>query len=373
MSASSPITANQITIFEKQGFRDSYKSSQFGHAHSVGTLAQSDSLNGQDKGNQISIYKTKILTGVGTGSDTSLIGNEEAIVDTNQTMSINEFCHAVLNPTTLKSQYWSSNVPFEETAAFLLPEYLMSRKDASFFQQAAGAYPTSITVDTTIYSGTNRAFVTGFNTVTAPATNRRVIAGGQANDQSITSADTLTLSMINEAIEIADTTQPIIKTLPGGWLDLYVSMKGYTQLLEDSSSPNQLYQIAIAEVQGGDKNNGQLKKGGYSTDYKTPIAVYRNVRIFIGHRIAKGVNESSSAVINTVERPVLCGADAVYYGSHYGNIKENVPFKMSAELQDYGRYKGMSITSLDGMVKNLFNPGTGVTDAAIITFSHYAA
>jgi len=372
MSASNPITANQITIYEKQGFADSYKSSQFGHAHQAGTLVQSDSLNGQDKGNQISIYKTKILTGIGTGSDTSLIGNEEAIVDTNQTMAINELCHAVLNPTTLKSQYWSSNVPFEETAAKLLPGWVMSRHDASFFQQAAGAYPTSITVDTTVYSGTNRAFVTGFNTVTAPATNRTVRAGGAANDQSLTSSDTLTLSMLNEAIEIADTTQPIIQTLPGGWLDLYISMKGYTQLLEDSSSPNQLYQIDIAETQGGKEN--PLRKGGYSTTYKTPIAVYRNVRIFIAQRIAKGVSSADDSVINTVERPVLCGADAVYYGSHYGNIKEgNVPFKMSAELQDYGRYKGMSITSLDGMVKNLFNPGSGVTDAAIITLPHYAA
>lgn len=374
MSSSSPITANQITIFEKQGFVDSYKSSNFGRAHQQGVIDQTESVTGQNRGNTVSIWKTKILTGQGVGSDTAIIGNEEALLDTNQSMTIDEFSHAVLNPTALKSEYWSSNIPFEETAAKLLPGYLMSRKEASFMQQAAGAYSTTITVDGTTYSGNNRAFVTGFNTVTAPATSRTVRAGGAANDQSITSADTLTLSMINDAIEIANTTQPIIQTLPGGVLNLYLSMKGYTQLLEDTNSPNQLFPIAIAETQGGDKNNKIIKGNGYAVDYNEPVARYRNVNIYISHRVAKGLNSGTSAVITTVERAVLCGANALYYGSHFGSIaKGNVPFKMSAELQDYGRFKGMSITSLDGMVKNLFDPGSGSTDAAIITLPHYAA
>lgn len=369
MSSSSAISSNMAVVYSNKATVDLFKGGAFGYAVQRGIVEVSDELKGK-KGSSISVPKTSILSGTGIGATDIQDGAEEAINNSNQTMVVNEFVHAVLNPTDLKIENKETYIDWDTVAQKLLTGFKISRADAGFFQQLAGAYSTSINVDGTAYTGNARSFVTGLNTILTPSANRIVRQASAASDEALTSADTITLDLIDNAIQLLEDNYPNAEPADDGFLDLFVSHAQGKALIQDSAGRIQLYQIGLAQIQGGKDSQTIMKSGFSGNKSMTLIGTYRNVKIWACKRVAKGVNSSTSAAISTVQRAVLCASKAAKYASYFGTpTPSNPAVRMSSQLKDYGRYQGTSIHSIDGLVKNRLNG----EDEAVVVISTYGA
>lgn len=380
MATTGMLTGNASSVKRWQvngleDFIDQYKKSYFGRWYQTGTIYETDEVSGRKPGDQVTLSFVPILTGVGTGEGGILIGNEEALNIKTDAFVVNVFRHAVNSPAPdISIEQQRTAVDFEESARELLPQHLMSRMDQSGFVQLAGCTATSITVDGTLYSGSNLTFVTGLNTVTAPSSNRQVWAGGAANDQSLSSTNTMTLDLIDDALVLIQKTYPYMHPLDGDGFDLYVSPGQYRDLKRDTTGKIQWYENQLARVKGGELSDSMLfDQNGLMT---RPVGHYANVDIYVSTRVAVGVNSSTSAPISTVFRAVMVGKRALVWGSPFGRVKGfgdskkvTPPFKYVDQLSDYGYYKGIGYVSIYGCKKIIYNG----QDYGVCVLSTYAA
>lgn len=377
MSTTSMLTTNSLTVklWAKLGFVDMYKNTAFGRMARRGTIMRAEELDRAEAGDDVTFNFTGILTGTGQGEGTTLTGNEEALDLQSRSMVFNVFRHAVASPNDDTIEQARTLVNFEDRARSLLPEYHASRLDASVFNQLAGVNSTTITVDTTVYSGTDRTFVQGLNTIDAPTTNRIIRAAGAATDQAITSADTITLDLIDAAVELLKRTYPYAGALDNQEFDMYISFEQEVDLKRDTSGKIQWYTNYLSAMEGGQIEGNKIMEGSkYGT---TAIGKYANVNIIPAFRVATGVNSSTSAAITTVKRAVLCGRNAASFASKFGgNLADasadnrgTVPFKYSIQLKDYDYIKGIEARMIYGLRKIQFDG----EDYGSVVISTYAA
>lgn len=83
-------------------------------------------------------------------------------------------------------------------------------KIGSFFNQVCGYTPQSDTK------------YTGLNSVTAPTSGRKIVAGSGSNDEDITSSDIFTLDLIDEAVEKAKVGNNMVRPIRIGGQPKYV-------------------------------------------------------------------------------------------------------------------------------------------------------
>jgi len=376
MAETEMLTGNALTVklWSKKGFVDMYKNTAFGRMVRRGTIMKAQELNDAKAGDDVTFSFTGILTGTGIGEGGTLVGNEEALDLQSDSMVYNEFRHAVSSPNTDTIEQSRTLVPFEERARRLLPEFHASRLDASIFNQLAGVNSTTITVDGTVYSGTDRTFVQGLNTTRAPTTNRIIRAAGAATDQALTSADTFNLDLIDAAVEQLQRTYPYAGALDGQEFDLYISFEQSVDLKRDTSGRIQWYTNYLSQQEGGSIENNPIMVGDkYGT---VPIGKYANVNIIPTFRVATGVNSSTSAAITTVRRAVMCGRDAAAFASRFGgelsdasaDERGNVPLKFFTELKDFEHDKAIEARMIYGLRKLVFD-GEDYGSTVISTFA----
>lgn len=363
MAQTSMLTTNPLAVklWSIEGFIDLYKNTCFGRMARRGTIMRAEELDRAQAGDEQTFNFTGILTGTGIQEGGTLTGNEEALDLQAFTMRYNVVRHAVLNPNDDTIEQARTTVPFENRARQLLTGWHSSRVDASVFNQLAGINSTTITVDTTVYSGNDRQIVQGLNTINGPTTNRIVRAGGAANDESITSADTFTLDLIDAAIEQLSRTYPHVEGLGDGTeFDLYLSYEQMTDLKRDTSGKIQWYTNYLSAMEGGMiDGNPIMKANQYSFE---PVGKYANVNIIPCFRVATGQNSSTSAAIPNVRRAILAGRDAASFASKFSGALEdmaqtegNVPLKMYTQLKDYDYLKGVEGRMIYGVKKVQFD------------------
>lgn len=377
MAKTSMLTTNALTMqwWAKKGFIDIYKKAQFGRMFDRGSIFRAEELDRAKKGDEVTFSFNGILTGIGIGEGGTLTGNEEKLDLQSHTMKWNVFRHAVCSPNEDTIEQVRTNVDFDKNARELLPEFHRSRLDASAFNQLAGVDSTTIEVDTAIYSGDDRTFVQGLNTVNAPTANRILRAGGTATtDELLTTADTMNLDIIDAAIETLQRTYPYAGPLEGEEFDLYVSHEQETDLKRDSTGKIQWYGNYLATIQGGDTMDNMIMNGSkYGTQR---IGKYANVNIIPTTRVATGVDSVTNAAIPTVRRAVLVGKNALSFGSAFSGAlsgdKERggqVPFKFTTQLKDYDYDSGVEARMIYGLKKVQFSN----EDFGSLVISTYAA
>ena len=374
MSSTQMLTTNANTVeqFSKKVFVEMFKPTSFTAMVMSDAIYQAPELTSSGKGDRITIPLVNILRGIGTSG--TLIGKEEALDIESFQMTTGLFRHAVLNPNSDTIEQHRTNIDFARVSEKLIPEFHASRLDASAFNAAAGITSTTITVDGVSYSGSNRLFVQGLNTPTAPTTNRITRAGGASTDQALTSSNTMTLDLVDDVLVSVQNTYPAIKPLKNGRYALFMSHEQARDLQRDSSGQIQFYNLALAEIQGG-KETIFNRKTANGPD--VPWGYYKNVDFYISTRVANGENSSSKAEITTVSRAVLMGENALVYGSTFGTINGTgnaggvgtVPLRITSQLQDYGYYKGIEGRMLYGLAK----PVQDGEDLGVHVISTYAA
>lgn len=341
----------------------------FGHLFKRGSVFYAEEFLGQKaRGDQITYDYTNKLTGIPVGEGGTLDGNEEALNLGSFTMAINVTRIGVLNPNDDTIEQQRTLVDFPERTRKVIPSRHMELLDTGVFYQLAGAAPTSFTLNNTTWSGNNRFFVWGHNTPVAPSTDRVLRAGGAANDQSLTSSNIFTMDIIDFALESIDLSNQPIKMLSDDTYDLYVSPEQLTDLKQDTTGKIQWFNMALARTTGGDPS----QIDGMLYDTMPCLGQYGRVNIYSAPRVAFGVNASTSAVITTVRRAVLCGRDAVTFASPFGGrpTDKSVPLKYFSQLKDYEYFKGLEGRMIYGLKKTV---ASNSSDIGVFVIATYAA
>lgn len=371
MSSTSMTTANALTrkLWATEDWVNPGQRVAFGHMFSRGSVFfVEDFLGAKARGDQITYDYTNKLTGIPIGEGGTLDGNEEALDLGSFTMAMNVTRIGVLNPNDDTIEQQRTLVDFPERTRKLIPQRHMELLDASLFNQLAGFNPTSYTQNGTTWSGASKLFVQGHNTPVAPSTNRIIRAGAAATDQALTSANTMTLDLIDFALEKIDNSDQPIKRLADDSFDLYVSPEQLTDLKQDTTGKIQWYNIGLAQITGGDKN--ALNQSLF--DMSVPQGEYAGVKIYSAPRVAYGQRSDTSAVITTVRRAVLVGKDAVSFASPFGGrpSDKDVPLKYFSQLKDYEYFKGLEGRMIYGLKKTV---ASNSEDIGVMVISTYAA
>ena len=371
MASTSMTSANALTLklWATEDWVNPGQRVVFGHMFKRGSVFFAEEFLGQKaRGDQITYDYTNKLTGIPVGEGGTLDGNEEALNLGYFSMAINVTRIGVLNPNDDTIEQQRTLVDFPERTRKVIPNRHMELLDTSVFQQLAGAYPTSWTQNGTTWSGNNRLFVTGHNVPVAPSTTRILRAGGVANDQSLTSSNTMTLDLVDYAIESIELSNQPIKRLADDTFDLYVSPEQFTDLKQDTTGKIQWFNQALAYATSGKYD--QLE--GMLFDTMPCLGQYANVNIYMAGRVAYGVSSADSSVITTTRRAVLVGKDALTFASPFGGrpTDKSVPLKYFSQLKDYEYFKGLEGRMIYGVKKTV---ASNSDDIGVFVISTYAA
>lgn len=335
----------------------------------IGTSADSivhrkDELS-KGPGDKVSFTLFTQLTGDGVTEGTTLEGNEESLTNYDDSILVNELHHAIRIPNggqTIDVQ----RVPFNlrSTGKHLMRDWFAKRISVSFFNQVCGNTAESDTK------------YTGLNATVAPTSARHLLAGGQSNDQSLTSTDTMTVDLVMAAKEMAQTVSPKVKPINprimnvnGGEVSdsgdvleekycMYLHPYQVFDLKRDMSD-GQWYDIQQAAMQGG-----QISKNAI---YSGALGEIDGVILKRADDIPLGVNSSTSATVSDTRRAVLLGAQAAAYATSKNG--GDTRYRWVEDTFDYERELGISVQSLWGLKKCVFNS----VDYGTIVISTYAA
>ncbi len=307
-------------------------------------------------GDQITYGLRMQLTGNGTLGDGTLEGNEEALTTYSDALIINQLRHAVRSQGRMSQQ----RVPFSvrDEALGGLRDWWADRIDWWGFNQLCGnvgpaAAPVTLTTSDTRW--------TGLQATIAPDANHYTNAQGGANDTTLGSTNTFTLSMIDKAVERAKTLVPAIRPVMVSGKKFYVAWLHPYQVtdLRTSTATGQWLDIQKAAMTGGLVDENPIFDGS--------LGVYNGVILHEDYRVTQGYNPSGNAAITTVRRAVFCGAQAGMIG--FGRDNSISKFTWVEELFDYENQLGVSAGLIAGLKKTTFNSA----DFATIVLSSYAA
>lgn len=372
MAVTSMTTTNALTLkkWAVETYVEKIQRSCIGHLMSRGAIFVPSELLGRNaRGDEITFAFAGRHTNAPVGEGDTLNTNEQALDLDSNSMAMNVTRVSFKSPNAMTIEQMRTNVDFEAVAKESLGYRAVEIFEASMFQQLAGAYPNTLTVNGSgqSYTGNGRIHFVGHNTPTAPTSERIVRAAGRATDETLTSADTFTLDLVDEALELAEGGTQAVQRLANDEFDLILHPKQVTQLKQDAGGKIQWYLNNLAALEGGKSENiTSTIRGGMIS-----LGKYANVNIYSNVRVANGVNSSSSDEITTVKRAVMVGANALAFASPFGArlTDKDVPMQFHEQLSDYGYYKGIECRLIFGMKKMTY---TNQQDNATIVIGTYS-
>lgn len=297
-------------------------------------------------GDQVRVTLRMLLTGAGIQGDSTLEGNEEALVTYTDEVILDQLRHAVRSGGKMTEQ----RIPFSvrEEARMGLVDWWSDRIDAWAFNQLAGvAGPQtagSATAADTRYTGNNARV--------APTATFRVSPASQAfatlNTSVSSSALTFSTHLLDRAVVLAKTSTPQIRPVRVDGNDYYVCFLHPTQvrdLRSDTSTGGlQWTEIQKSAMQGGDIADNPIFTGA--------LGIYNGVVLHESTRVPLAEDTSQTAGTH-VRSALFCGAQAAImgYGQGYGSSK----MSWTEELFDYGNQLGVSAGLIAGLTKSVFN------------------
>lgn len=371
MASTTMATLNAATrkVWATQDWVNMGQRKAFGHLVNRGAVfIVKDFLGQKARGDSLTYDYTNKLTGMPVGEGGTLDGNEEALDIGTFSIAMNTTRIGVLNPNDDTIEQQRTLVSFPDRTRALVPARHAELLDAAVFYHLGGSNPTSYTLNGTTWSGTNKLFVQGHNTPTAPTTSRIVRAGGVSNDQSLTSAYTITLDLLDYALEKNDNSDQPIERFDDGTFDLFISPEQLVDLKQDTTGKIQWYINQQAAAAGG---KSLIDGMDMMYDGLPCLGTYAGVNIYSAPRVAYGLNSGSSAVITTVRRAVLVGKNALAFASPFGStLNDNsVPLKYYSQLKDYEYFKGLEGRLIYGIKKVVPSNGEDVGCMVIATYA----
>jgi N4-gp56 family major capsid protein len=319
---------------------------------SSGSVIQVKDETSKGPGDKITYGLRMQLNGAGVLGDGTLEGQEEALVTYNDSVIVNQLRHSVRSAGRMSQQRVPFNIRDEALSG--LRDWWTDRLDFSFMNQICG---NTVQTDTRW---------TGNQATTAPSdSNHQVFVGSSGNagtDQSISTTETFTLSVIDKAVERARTISPAIRPVMIGGRAFYVAFLHPYQVtdLRTNTNSGQWLDIQKAAMTGGEVEDNPIFDGS--------LGMYNGVILHSDYRISLGASSvaATTAVANT-RRAVFAGAQACMCAFGRDNGPER--FTWVEELFDYENQLGVAAGLIYGLKKSVFNS----TDFAVITMDTYAA
>lgn len=346
---------NAVVNYAEKYWFTGFQKSVTGVLMNTGCITAPDDFVRAEAGDLLSIHTFSNIGGGFVGESQTLEGNENLQTTGNFRCQYNETWDAVRIPSKRNVAQMRDRIDFSKPTLHGLFSKHTAATAVSVLQQAAGAYPTSIVFNGINFTGDNRKFVTGHNTVTAPTANRIFRPNGLTTDEAVSSAGAsaaMTTEVIDEVLTRISASGGRDASSSFNTADGYIigvlSNRQMLDLLNDAGSAMQLYQNQLSLAAGGDSDD--LLKG---TMFGKRAYVYKSAILFEDPFVAAGVNSTTSAEIADVRRAVFFGANAMCYASPYGvtldSDDENVPLVPVVENFDYKRFTGHAVGNFYGV------------------------
>ena len=299
------------------------------------------------------------LTGDGVAGESLLDGNEEALTFFSDALLVDQIRWGVRITGNMTQQRVAYNL--REQAKSGLADWISSRFDRVFFNQLAGNANVSRN-PSLLYSGQNALI--------APSTANQIFAGSATSEATLTSTMTMTLPLLNQAVLLAKTLTPAIRPirLKGG--EYYVAFLHPLQIkaLRNSVSSNDWNAIYQSAMQGGAINNNPIFTG--AAGLYNGVIIHEDANVVYGDNTQNLVFTDLGAPATgttNVARALFCGAQAgvIAFGRGYDWPHK---FKWVEDAKDYENQVGVSIGTVYGMKKSVFNS----KDFATVVMSTWA-
>lgn len=318
----------------------------------AGSLCQIMTETQKGAGDSVKWGIRMLATGEGTTENETQEGNEEGITRYSDTLLINELGHAhrVRAEGTIDRQRVPYNMRQESYDS--LKDWWADRYDTWFFNQLAG------------YTAQANLKYLGFNAAIAPSSSRHLYGAAQTTDQGVNSDNTaiFKLSLIDKAVTIAKTANPMIRPIKGLGKDVdyvcFIHPHQTLSLRADTATAGNWFDLQGKRLQGGETNSNGLFTGA--------LGIYNRTLIVENTRVPNGVHGSTGAVQTSTRRAIFCGAQAL--GAAFGKSGGKNKFKWSEEMFDYDRELGVRASAIGGLKKTVYNS----VDYGTIAISTYA-
>ena len=342
-------SSETVKLWRKKLAREALKATWFGKfiGDSSDDLVQVFDETKKGAGDRITVILRMQLTGDGVLGDGTLEGNEEALTTYTDNLYVDQLRHAVRSAGKASDQRISFSV--REEAMMGLKDWWAGRLDTAFFNQICG---NTAQVDTRY---------TGNNATIAPDSAHVYRPNSRANDQSLTTGDEMTLTLIDSVVALAKLATPVIRPLKVDGEDRYVMFLHTNQVtqLRTNTSTGQWLDIQKAAITGDGSKGNPIMTGA--------LGVYNGVVLHESTRITLGVNSSTGVAVSNTRRAVLCGAQAACVAFGQGQSFEE--FDWNEELFDYGNQLGVESGCIFGIKKLRFNSA----DFGTIVLATYTA
>lgn len=295
--------------------------------------------NGGDK---ITFGLRTLASGAGVAGDGVLEGNEESLTTYSDAVYIDQLRHAHRTGGRMSEQRVLFNMRSESRDS--LSDWWADRMDTAFANQLCGN------------TGQSDTRYTGNNAAIAPTTY--VYPNAIGSEANLTSSDTMSLTVIDKAVEKARTISPMIRPLRMDGEDMYVAFLHDYQVtsLRTNTSTGQWLDIQKAALSGNGSGKNPIFSGA--------LGMYNGVVLHRWNRIPTTPSAPSGG--GQARRAVLCGAQAVALA--YGSENDKGRFTWVEKDFDYGNQLGVSAGCIFGMKKTVFNS----VDYGVVTMPTYA-
>lgn len=377
MSTTQMTTSNNLAVklWERKTWYQMMQKACLGHLFNRGCIYYPEELKTGNqrnaRGDAVTFAYVSKLTNVPVGEGGTLDGNEEALDLNSHQMVMGVTRYAVSNPNSDTIEQQRTKVNFSESSIKQIAQRGVELMDTSVWTQLAGVnYSGPVTYNGTTYvNADDKLHITGNNVPTDPTSERIIRAGAQANDQSLTATDIMSIDLIDFALEKIEESDQPIERLDGETYDLYVSPQQLVDLQQNSSAAIKWYEIQFSKL-AGDQDDATIEKS-----FKNNMICagrYRNVFIYMAPRIPNGLSSVDNTVVATAKRAVLVGRDALSFASPFGGraTDEDVPMRMYSQLKDFDYFKADEGRLIYGLKK--MSP-SNKQDVGVIVISTYAA
>jgi len=326
-----------VKVWGRDLFHEALAETYFSKFSGKGTdvLCQIRSELNKGPGDRIRVGLRVQLNGDGTAGDGTLEGNEEALSTFYDDLFVDQLRHAVRSGGKMSEQRVPFSVRNEAKAG--LKDWWRDRLDTAFFNQLCGYTPAN--ADTRY---------TGMQLVVGASADRVVRPSTVSDDQSLSTGNPFSLALIDKAVELAETTSPMIRPFTINGEKKFVAFLHPYQVtdLRTNANTGQWLDIEKAAMAGGRVSKSPIYTGA--------LGEYNGVILHKANRIPQGVHSSSGAVVTGVRRAVFCGAQAMLMG--YGQRTSGVSdMDWVEEKFDYGNQLGVAAGLIFGMKKTVFN------------------
>lgn len=334
-------------------YHDVIGNSYFGKFIGTGqdSLFQLKNETKKDAGDRITIGLRQLLTGDGIQGDSTLEGNEEALVTYSDNVFIDQLRHAVRSNGKMSEQ----RVPFSvrEEIRMGLEDWWTERLEVSAANQLVGN------------TGQADTKYTGNQATLAPS--RLVCGGGHSTEASLSATTThaIKLSDLDRAVALAKepTSAGVPRIRPVRidgkrfWV-AFLHPYAIQQLRADASTAGNFFDIQKAQLQGGKISDNPILTGGEFIHNGCIVHEWNYLPTIAG--------TPNSGTASQFRRGAVCGAQALAIAVGQGGS----PTKMdwNEETFDYGNKLGVEAGMIFGIKKTVFNSN----DFGVVTLSGYA-